>query len=416
MRVVQINAVYGHGSTGTIVRDIEQMCEREGVECYVASPDPKVREANRGYVIGNTLDHKLHALLCRINGRQAYFSHIPTWNLCRFIDRIKPDVVHLHNLHSNYIHLNMLLRHLAKHDIKTIVTLHDCWYYTGGCFHYTQAKCFKWRECCGNCPKKKVDTPTWFLDKSRSIMSDKKHYFNAIPNLIVTGVSHWIGNECQKGIFKDKRVETIYNGVDTAVFKPTDLKDIEKSEGLKTVQSSLEGCFIVIGLATKWIDPINRDAFLYILNQMSHDERLLLFGCNESQLAIIASLKLSYEQRQKLVTIGYTTNRQQLAVLYSLTDVFINCTHEESFSLINVEAQACGIPVVTYTNTGAQETVDNTCSFGVPTGNYKALWEKVVLIRQNGKAKYSEGCKQWVKDRFDMNENYQKYLTLYIET
>ena len=106
MRILQINAVYGHGSTGTIVRDIEQLCVHRGIECFVASPDPMVKKAENGYLIGNTFDHKLHALLCRISGKQAYFSHFPTWNLCRYISRIKPDVVHLHNLHSNFIQLN----------------------------------------------------------------------------------------------------------------------------------------------------------------------------------------------------------------------------------------------------------------------------------------------------------------------
>lgn len=123
MKVLQINAVYGHGSTGTIVRDVEQLCEQSDIECYVASPDIKVRDAKRGYVIGNALDHKLHALMSRIHGKQAYFSHIPTKNLLHWMDKVRPDIVHLHNLHSNYINLNMLLDYLAKKDIRTIITL-----------------------------------------------------------------------------------------------------------------------------------------------------------------------------------------------------------------------------------------------------------------------------------------------------
>ena len=58
MKVLQINAVYGQGSTGTIVRDIENLCEQSGIECYVASPDKRVIEAKSGYVIGNVIDHK----------------------------------------------------------------------------------------------------------------------------------------------------------------------------------------------------------------------------------------------------------------------------------------------------------------------------------------------------------------------
>lgn len=410
MKILQINAVYRHGSTGTIVRDIEQLCEQNGMECYVASPDPKVREAKRGYVIGNTLDHKLHALLCRINGRQAYYSHIPTWKLCRFIDRIKPDVVHLHNLHSNYIHLNLLLRHLTRRDIRTIVTLHDCWYYTGGCFHYTQANCFKWKESCGNCPKKKTDTPAYFLDKSSQILADRKRFFDAVPDLIVTGVSSWICEESKKGIFRDKNVVTIYNGIDTSIFSPTTLQDIKPKDALLRVKTELSGHFTIMGLAVKWLDPINREAFHYILNQMEDNDRFLLFGCDEVKLNILNSLNIS---ENKVITFGYTTNRQQLAALYTLADVFVNCTREESFSLINVEPQACGTPVVTYANTGAQETVNNKCGFGVPTCDYRTMWEKITLIRKKGKAHFSNDCIQWVKDFFEMQLNYKRYINLY---
>ena len=122
MKVLQINAVYGQGSTGTIVRDIERLCEQSGIECYVASPDPKVREAKRGYVIGNALDHKLHAFLSRIHGKQAYYSHIPTKNFLRWIDEIKPDIIHLHNLHSNYIHLNKEYKNY--HHTSRLLVLH----------------------------------------------------------------------------------------------------------------------------------------------------------------------------------------------------------------------------------------------------------------------------------------------------
>ena len=116
----------------------------------------------------------------------------------------------------------------------------------------------------------------------------------------------------------------------------------------------------------------------------------------------------------KIVIFGYTTNRQLLAALYSLADVFINCTREESFSLINVEPQACGTPVITYSNTGAQETVNNECSYSVPTGDYQAIWDKINQVRQYGKAHYSDACIQWVRENYEMQENYKKYLNLYV--
>ena len=220
MKVLQINAVYAHGSTGTIVRDIEYLCECSGIECIVASPDPKVREAKRGYIIGNTFDHKLHAFLSRLYGKQAYYSYFPTKNLLHWMDQIKPDIVHLHNLHSNYIHLNTLLRYLAKKDIKTIVTLHDCWFYTGGCFHYTAAGCSKWLIDCKDCPKQLFDTPAYLGKRTEQILADRKKYLLAIPHLYVTGVSEWMAHEALKTFLKDIPNYVIHNGVDMQVFRP----------------------------------------------------------------------------------------------------------------------------------------------------------------------------------------------------
>lgn len=413
MRILLVNGVYGYASTGTIVRDIHTLCEQQGIECYVAysmtnlPPD----QIHNGYKIGTTWEKKLHALLCRINGKQAYFSQIATRGLIKHIENIQPDIVHLHTIHGNYLNMPMLLSCLAKKRIRTIITMHDCWYYTGGCFHYTRVGCYKWQQSCGNCPKKKADTPAYFLDKSRQILADRKRLFDAIPDLTITGVSHWICEESKKGIFRDKKVMTIHNGIDTTIFRPNIGWNVCPSSGaLVKVQAELSGHFTIMGLAGKWLDSINREAFLYILSQLEDNDRFLLFGCDETKLELLNSLELP---KDKIITFGYTTDRQQLAILYSFADVFINCTREESFSLINVEPQACGTPVVTYANTGAKETVNNKCSYSVPTCDYRAMWENVSLIRKNGKKYYSEDCIQWVKDNFEIRVNYQKYLDLY---
>ena len=397
MKVLQINAVYGHGSTGVIVRDIEQMCERDDIECHVASPDPNVRDAKRRFLIGNTFDHKLHALLSRINGKQAYFSRWATRRLLNFIDEIEPDVVHLHNLHSNYIHLNMLLHYLAKKDIRTIVTLHDCWFYTGGCFHYTAARCMRWLEGCGNCPKKRQDTPAYLWDCSASILADRKKYLLAIPRLTVTGVSEWISNEAKRTFFADTPVVTIRNGVDLDVFKPTP-SDFRSRLGL-------EDRYIILGPASKWLQPMNKSVLNYFSEHMQADEVLLLFGATDCSIPMPENVRL----------YGYTKDREELAALYTCADVFVNTTREDSLSLINVEAQACGTPVVTFDETGPKETVDGECGYAVHVGDSELLYETVKSVRIQGKESFGEFCGVMVAKDYEKELNYSKYISLYNE-
>ena len=396
MRILQINAVYGQGSTGTIVRDIEQLCFKSGIECYVASPDPKVCEAKHGYVIGNTLDHKLHALLSRIHGKQAYFSHIPTRNLLRWIDEIKPDIVHLHNLHSNYIHLNMLLGYLAKKDIKTIVTLHDCWFYTGGCFHYTAAGCSQWLTDCKNCPKQKEDTPALFSKHTAKILADRKKYLLAIPHLYITGVSQWMAHEPLKSYLKDVPNFVIRNGIDFNVFKPTP-SDFRQRLGF-------EGKYVILGPASKWLSDVNKEVHEKFTNLMHPDEVLLLFGVDVQDTSNLP---------KNVITYGYTKNREELAQLYTMANVFVNCTREESLSLINIEAQACGTPVVTFDATATPETVDGIYSLSTQVGNPDRLYESVENIRYNNDGELSKQVISFASKNYDLYSNYEEYLNLY---
>ena len=396
MKVLQINATYANGSIGTIVQDIQQCCEEQGIECHVAyaiSRIPKGQIKN-GYKIGNVVSNKLHALLARFCGQQAYFSYLPTLAFLRYISRLKPNVVHLHNLHSNYINLNMLLNYLAKHNIPTVVTLHDCWFYTGGCFHYTNAGCDKWQHNCGHCPKQKQDTPAYLFDLSSKILKDRYKYFGAIQNLTVVGVSEWITKECQKSVFKGKHCITIYNGIDTNIFKPTP-SNLREEYGLKDK-------FVILGPASKWLSPVNKEVFQTVSENLDNDTILLLFGCNQNIPTLPPNVK----------TIGFTRSKKELAMIYSMADVFVNCTREDTLPTINLEAQACGIPVVTFANTGATESVDGTNSIKVETGDIIALLTEIKSLRKNP-AISKDKLLIWINEGFEKHKNYKKYIHLY---
>lgn len=275
MKVLQINAVYGTGSTGTIVKDIENLCFQSDIECYVASPDKTVLNARHGYKIGNIIDHKLHALLSRIHGMQAYFSDIPTNNLLKWIEQIKPDIVHLHNLHNNYINLNRLMSFLANKDIRTIITLHDCWFFTGGCSHFTSIHCNKWLDDCTECPRQKEDTPALFIKRSDKMLADRKRFINAIPHLTIVGASKWIASECKKSVLSScNNICYIHNGFDLNIFKPTNSNIRE--------QLNLEGKYVILAPASKWYLPINKSALDYFVSHLPSDTVMVLFGGNQT--------------------------------------------------------------------------------------------------------------------------------------
>ena len=225
MKVLQINAVYGFGSTGRIVLEISECLNTEGI-------DNKVIACNnlQGCLkICNSVENKIHALFARVFGLDSHYSYFSTRKILKVIRKYNPDIIHLHNLHSNYINLPKLLKHLAKNDIATVVTLHDCWFYTGKCTHYITVGCDKWQKECGNCPQLKNDIPSWFFDRTTKQLKEKREGFNSIPRLAVVGVSDWITNEAKKSLLKNaKIIKRIYNWIDTETFYPRNV-DIRKN-------------------------------------------------------------------------------------------------------------------------------------------------------------------------------------------
>lgn len=394
MKIVQINAVYGYGSTGVIVKDIQSACRKEGIDCVVAYSQSE-GQIRSGYHMGNVVSNKWHAFLSRIGGKQGYFSCLSTRRFLCFLDNYKPDILHLHNLHGGYINVPMLLKYAAKKNMAVVVTLHDCWFYTGGCSHYTRVDCNKWLQDCGHCPRRYEEFPALLYDGSAAQIRDRRKLFGAIKNLTAVGVSKWIVDEAQKNVFRNARCVAIHNGIDTDFFHPAE-SDFRKKH-------NLEEKYVILAPANKWFLDVNRETFDYFASHLTDDMRMVFIGngVDESRLT------------DKMINLGFVSSRAEIRAIYAACDVMANCTREESLSLLNVEVQACGTPVVTYSNTGVKETVDGKCGFAVENGNPEEMWKHVYRILIKGKAHFSADCIDWVKQEFDKEDNYNKYIMLY---
>ena len=218
----------------------------------------------------------------------------------------------------------------------------------------------------------------------------------------MTGVSDWISNEARRTFLQKAHVVTIHNGVDLQVFKPrpSDLRE----------RLGLQGKYVILGPASKWLLPVNRQVLIDFVHQMKEDEVLLLFGVwSDRQKNYLHTLGLT----EKVLTYGFTHNRQELAELYSFADVFANTSREDTLPFINLEAQACGTPVVTFDQTGPKETVDEENSFSVQAGNATELYEAVRKIRAGETSETPTRCRHFVEQMFDLNKTYPLYMNLY---
>jgi glycosyltransferase involved in cell wall biosynthesis len=395
MKILQINAVNKLNSTGRTTHELALVLTQQGHNVYNAHSTGPIDEFS--YVIGNKIDHKLHAILSRLTGQQAYFSRHVTHKLINFIDQQSFDIVHLRNLHSNYICLPILLKYLAQNDIATVVTLHDCWFYTGKCMHYTVKSCYKWQQQCDDCPQLEEGNISYFFDKTRKMLNEKKNLFNTIPRLAVIGVSDWITNEARKSILKDATIiKRIYNWIDTDVFKHVDTTIVSH-------KLNLDDKFIILGVASGWSNEKGLDKFVELSRDISTNMVIVLVGNLPADIIL----------PKNIMGIKATNSVEELVKYYSMADVFVNMSKEETFGKVTAEALACGTPIITNNCTANPELVNEKCGIVLEYMSSNNVLNAINHIKEYGKEFYASNCINYAISSFEKNKLINEYLELY---
>lgn len=392
MKVIQINAVYKNSSTGRICFELHNFLKEKGGECLTVYGNRKGDYEDTVY-LGNVKTQKVHALLTRITGKVGYFSKKQTRRLLSYIKKEQPDVVHLHNLHANFVCIPKLLKFLAEENVPTVITLHDCFFYTGQCCHYTSNACYKWQEECRDCKFNKL---TWFFDRTKKMFDDKRRLFGNIKNLAVIGVSDWITNEAKKSpiLGGAKGIERIYNGIDLGVFKQTD-SSFRSEKGLESKK-------IILGVASGWSDKKGLNIFNELADRLSENEVIVLVGNANGKIL-----------NGKIVNVPATDNVERLVEIYNAADVFVQASKEETFGNVVAESLACGTPVVTNTSTANPELVNEECGIVVEDFTAENVYSAVKEILSQGKSSYSENCVKFAENNFNKEKNLSQYLELY---
>ena len=395
MKVLQINAVNGIRSTGRTKTEIADWFNQNGHEGYVAYSGGLPYK--KGYKIGSGFEKKLHALLSRALGKQAYFSSKGTRRLIDYTNRIQPDVVHLGNLHGNFIHIGMLLEYLAKNDMPTVLTLHDCWFYTGKCSHYTVDNCYRWKIGCGKCPRLKKDNNSWIFDCTAQMLADKKKWFSKIPRLAVIGVSDWITNEAKASILKDAKIITkIYNWIDLNTFKSVNALQQKQELGIADK-------FVVLGVSSGWSNSKGLDSFKMLSEVLPKDMVIVMVG----------AMKTKTDLNDNVIHISETHDVKEMATYYSMADVFLNLSKEESFGKVTAEALACGTPVIALNSTANPELVGENCGYVLENTDLETIINALKRIKEHGKDHFSPFCTAYAKEQFNMEDRISDTLKLY---
>lgn len=396
MRIVQINGG-AKGSTGKIMMGIAEVARAQGHEVMCASPITTTnRDAGEDcgyYRIGTFNSRRVNVALARITGFNGCFAWLETYKLLKKIDEFKPDIIHLHNLHDSYINLSMLFSYIKKHNVPTVWTLHDCWAFTGQCPHFTIVKCDKWKAGCHNCPQYK-EYPASLYDNTKKMWQLKKKWFTGVKNMTIVTPSRWLARLAQESYLKGYSIRVINNGIDLNVFKPTQSNFRERYE----IPADKH---IILGVSFAWGYRKGLDCFVEMAEKLGEQYQIVLVGTDD---------EIDKNLPHNIISIHRTQNQKELAEVYSAADVFVMPTREENYPTVNMEAIACGTPVVTFDTGGCAETVDTSTGIIVSVNEIDKLIEAIDVISQE--QINPEVCKKKARN-YSQDLKYMEYLELY---
>lgn len=398
MTILQINVTTNSGSTGRIAEGIGIAAQKSGFESWIAYGRHANQSSSRLIRIGSTLDHYEHAIESRLFDNHGLASRRATVSFLREVDKIKPDLIHLHNIHGYYLNYKFFFQYIRENNIPIVWTLHDCWPFTGHCAYFTLCGCNKWTKQCFNCPQSKTYPQSVVCDGSKKNYALKKLYFTSAPDLHLVPVSHWLGHLLGLSFFSGCPYTVVYNGIDTDAFFPAFENDIRNKLGIRQNE------MILLGVTSTWSPRKGLLDFIELRKKISPQHKIVLIGLTKKQIASLP---------QNIIGIERTESTKQLAEYYSAADLFLNLTYEDNYPTTNLEAISCGTPCLTYRTGGSPESITSKTGFVVPQGDIDSVLKCIETVRKNGRESYSSACRNYALAHFRQEDRFQEYIDLY---
>ena len=411
-KLLQIGIEVNSGSTGKIAEQIGSVAIKRGFESYITYARGFNPSESQVVKIGNKFSIYLHVLRTRIFGDHLNGSKLATLKFIKEIKSIKPDIIHLHQIHGYYLNVPLLFDFLKEYNKPVVWTLHDCWAFTGHCSYfdnldfksgsnYSIKKCNKWTSECNNCPKINNYPKSIYFDNSKSNFYSKMKLFNGLQNLTIVGVSNWMTSNAKRSFLNKKTTEitTVLNGIDTSIFYP------RKNRKYILDKFNLdENKIFLITTGTTWIKSKGLDDYIKLSKHLPKNSELIMVGIDST---------LASKMPSNIKCFKRTESQNELAELYSISEILLCLSYQESFGLTPIEAMSCGTPAIVYDNTALVELINKNTGELVETGNLKLVLSKINKILTKGKSFYYDACIDRVKSTYEKGITYENYIKIY---
>jgi len=385
MLILQVNVTANWGSTGRIAEQIGLAAMEAGWESYIAYGRHLNDSASRLIKVGSYPIVLEHYVEHRLADNEGLASRCSTKRLIDQIKEISPDIIHLQNIHDHYLNYQILFEYLNSTSIPVVWTFHDCWAFTGHCHYFDAAECDKWMNKCYSCPLSRT-----LLDRSTRNFLLKKTLFTSNQNLTIVPVSYWLKDHVMNSFLKEKNIRVIHNGIDINRFHP-----------LHKVHGQI---FTILGVSNVWEERKGLKDFVRLRELLDDSIHVRLIGLTPDQIKQLP---------EGIEGMTRTSSVEELVEAYSSADVLVNPTYADTFPTVNLEALACGTPVITYQTGGSPEAVDENTGVVVPQGDVKALAAAVMRMKDVPLSR--KACRTRAEEYFDKDKCFRKYIELYEE-
>lgn len=396
MRVLQITAFSGWGCTGRIAVGINNALISNGHEGAIAWGRINTASTDLQTIqIGSSLDQKIHGLYTRLTDKCGFASKTVTKEFIRKIGDYCPDLIQLHIVHGYYVNLELLFNYIREKNIPVVWTFHDCWAFTGHCPYFDLVNCEKWKTGCHHCEQKAHHPTSWLLDNSEWNWKKKKELYADYDGLTVVTPSKWLKGLVQKSFLKNRNIKVINNGINLNNFRPV--------KGHFRRKYNIEEKTMIIGVSSTWAKSKGLDDFLQLSELLPKDYVIALIGLTSEQKKALP---------EQIIGIERTDSVQELAEIYTTADIFVNPTYEDNYPTTNLEALACGTPVVTYNTGGSVEAAGNDFGKIIEQGNINGLCQ--YILSGEWKKISSDACVRRALE-FEEMKKFNEYVKLYQE-
>lgn len=396
MKVAQVDVNFGSSSTGKIVADLVSGLERRGhhVKAYFGRGPASPKRATK---ISRPWEVGAHVLVTRLTGLTDGFSPLATRRLIADLERLDPDVVHLHDIHGYFVNIAQLCDFLKRRGVATVWTFHSEFMYTGRCGYAME--CERWRTGCASCPDLSRYPTSWFFDFAGKMFEGKRALFNDFERLSLVSPSRWLATRMGESLVGERPVEVVPNGLDTSVFRSRDVVTLRSEMGL-------QGKYCVLALGSGLLSERKGGRWVIELAKRFAGEDVVFLMVGVDQIPSLLPSNVIMHPR--------ISDQNRLAEFYSLCDVLVLPSEKETFSMVSAEALACGLHVIGFDSGAPKEVAPPGYGSFVPYGDLDGLETLLRNVRQGlGGLLPRSACVEFARNHYSAESMVSGYEAIY---